>query len=75
MRFSNSNGKNLDRTFHVYRNYHDPHEIILNMTNYYEITHSNEIQNILKIFLKYKIILFIGCGSRLKDPNFNVLLK
>jgi hypothetical protein len=30
---------------------------------------------VLKTFLEYKTILFIGCGSGLEDPNFDALLK
>jgi hypothetical protein len=26
-------------------------------------------------FLEFKIILFVGCGSGLEDPNFGALLK
>jgi hypothetical protein len=37
--------------------------------------HSDEVQNVLKTFLEYKIMVFIGCGSGLEDPNFDALLK
>jgi hypothetical protein len=37
--------------------------------------HSDEVQNVLKTFLEYKTILFVGCGSGLEDPNFDALLK
>jgi hypothetical protein len=29
----------------------------------------------LKTFLQYKTILFVGCGSGLEDPNFDTLLR
>jgi hypothetical protein len=29
----------------------------------------------LKTFLLYKTVLFISCGSRLKDPTFDALLR
>ena len=34
-----------------------------------------EAQDVLKTFLEYNTILFVGCGSGLEDPNFDVLLK
>jgi hypothetical protein len=65
----------LDGVFHVHGSYHDPQEVVLNTTDYYKITHSDEVQNILKTFLEYKTMLFVGCGSGLEDPNFDALLK
>jgi hypothetical protein len=67
--------EDLDGIFYIYNSYHDPDEIVLNMTNYYDIRYSSEIQNILKIFLEYNIILFINYRSELEDPNFDILLK
>jgi hypothetical protein len=65
----------LDGVFHVHGSYHDPQEVVLDTTAYYEVTHSDEVQNVLKTFLEYKTRLFIGCGSGLEDPNFDALLK
>jgi hypothetical protein len=65
----------LDGIFHLHGSYHDPQEVVLDTTDYYEVTHSNEVQNILETFLEYKIMLFVGCGSELEDPNFDALLK
>ena len=65
----------LDGVFHVHGSYHDPHEVVLDTTDYYEVTHSDEVQSILKNYLEFKTILFVGCGSGLEDPNFNALLK
>ena len=47
----------------------------MDTTDYYEVKHSDEVQDILKTFLQYKTILFIGCGSGLEDPNFDTLLR
>jgi hypothetical protein len=33
------------------------------------------VQNLLKTFLEFHTILFVGCGSGLEDPNFGALLK
>jgi hypothetical protein len=52
--------ENLNGVFYMYKNYHNFKEIILNTINYYQITYSDKIQNILKTFLKYKIIVFIN---------------
>jgi hypothetical protein len=65
----------LDGVFHVHGSYHDPHEVVLDTTDYYKVAHSDEVQNLLKVFWEYKIILFVGCGSGLEDPNFSALLK
>ena len=65
----------LNGVFHIHGSYHDAHEVVLDTTDYYEVKHSNEVQDILKTFLTYKTVLFIGCGSGLEDPNFDVLLK
>jgi hypothetical protein len=65
----------LDGVFHVHGSYHDPHEVVLDTTDYYEIKKSDEVQNILKKYLEWNTILFIGCGSGLEDPNFDTLLK
>jgi len=65
----------LDGVFHVHGSYHDPHEVVLDTTDYYQITHSDEVQNLLKSFLESNTILFVGCGSGLEDPNFSALLR
>jgi hypothetical protein len=65
----------LDGVFHVHGSYHDPHEVVLDTKDYYEVTHSDEVQNVLKTFLEFKTMLFVGCGSGLEDPNFDALLK
>jgi hypothetical protein len=39
------------------------------------VKQSDVVQEVLKTFLQYKIILFIGCGSGLEDPNFDALLR
>lgn len=65
----------LGGVFHVHGSYHDPHEVVLDTTDYYKVTQSDEVQNLLKTYLEYKTILFVGCGSGLEDPNFSALLK
>ena len=65
----------LNGVFHIHGSYHDAHEIILDTTSYYEVKHSDRVQDVLKTFLQYKTILFIGCGSGLEDPNFDALLR
>jgi hypothetical protein len=65
----------LNGVFHIHGSYHDPHEVVLDTTDYYEVKHSDEVQDMLKTFLQYKTILFVGCGSGLEDPNFDALLR
>ena len=65
----------LDGVFHVHGSYHDPHEVVLDNPQYYQVTQSDEVQNVLRTFLECRTILFVGCGSGLEDPNFGALLK
>lgn len=65
----------LDGVFHIHGSYHEPQEVVLDTTDYYQVTHSDEVQNLLKAFLEFNTILFVGCGSELEDPNFSTLLK
>lgn len=65
----------LDGVFHIHGSYHDAHEVVLDTTDYYEVKHSDGVQDVLKTFLQYKTILFVGCGSGLEDPNFDALLR
>lgn len=65
----------VNGVFHIHGSYHDPHEVVLDTTDYYQVTHSDEVQSVLKNFLEFKTILFVGCGSGLEDPNFAALLE
>lgn len=65
----------LDGVFHIHGSYHDAHEVVLDTTDYYEVKHSDGVQDVLKTFFQYKTILFVGCGSGLEDPNFDALLR
>jgi NAD-dependent SIR2 family protein deacetylase len=65
----------LNGVFHMHGSYQDPDEIVLDSKDYYKIKKSDEIQILLQTFLDDKIILFVGCGSGLEDPNFDALLK
>lgn len=67
--------RDLDGVFHIHGSYHEPQEVVLDTTDYYQVTHSDEVQNLLKAFLEINTILFVGCGSELEDPNFSTLLK
>src|SRR5271170_549212 len=66
--------RDLDGVFHIHGSYHDPHEVVLDTTDYYQVQHSDDVQDMLKAFFNDKIILFVGCGSGLEDPNFDRLL-
>src|SRR2546421_1505376 len=65
----------LDGVFHVHGSYQDPNEVVLDSVNYYQVMQSDEVQNILKTYLEFKTVLFVGCGSGLEDPNFDALLR
>ena len=66
--------RDLDGVFHIHGSYHDPHEVVLDTTDYYQVQHSDDVQDMLKAFFSDKMILFVGCGSGLEDPNFDRLL-
>ena len=65
----------LNGVFHIYGSFQDPNEVVLDPIGYYQVTTSNDVQNLLKTYLGHNTILFIGCGSELEDPNFNALLE
>jgi hypothetical protein len=65
----------LDGVFHIHGSFHNPPEVVLDTTDYYKVKIPDIVQDILKTLLQYKSILFIGCGSGLEDPNFDVLLR
>jgi SIR2-like domain len=60
---------------HLHGSHHNPNEVVLDGSDYDVVIHSDDIQNILRTFLEYKTLLFVGCGSGLDDPNFSALLK
>ena len=42
----------LDGVFHIHGSYHDPPEVVLDTTDYYQVTHSDEVQAVLKNFFR-----------------------
>jgi len=66
---------NLNGVFHIHGSFQDPKEVVLDPTGYYEVKASEDVQNLLKAYLRQNTILFVGCGSGLDDPNFNTLLE
>lgn len=65
----------LKGILHLHGSLYRPNEVVMDATDYYDVTHSDEIQNVLRAFLELKTVLFIGCGAGLDDPNFGALLK
>jgi NAD-dependent SIR2 family protein deacetylase len=61
----------LNGVFHIHGSYHNACEVVLDTTDYYELKHSDAVQDMLKTLLQYKTVLFIGCGLGLEDPNFD----
>ena len=68
-------GGDVRGVFHIHGSYHNSEEVVLDTTNYYEVMHSDDVQDLLRAYLQDKTILSIGCGSGLEDPNFSALLK
>ncbi|KAG9231956.1 ankyrin repeat-containing domain protein [Amylocarpus encephaloides] len=69
--------RDLKGVLHVHGSYLDPTEVVLDSTDYYNIKNAqqDQVQDILKTYLDYYTILFVGCGSGLDDPNFGPLLN
>jgi hypothetical protein len=65
----------MEGVFHIHGSFQDPNEVVLDPVGYYQVKASEDVQNLLKTYLGHNIILFVGCGSGLEDPNFNALLK
>jgi len=60
---------------HLHGSYREPEEVVLDKTDYVAVKQSTELQSYLQNLLDEKIILFVGCGGGLEDPNFHGLLK
>ena len=67
--------RDINGVFYIHGSYHDAREVVLDTTDYYDVKNSDKVQDVLKTFLQYKTILFVGCGSGLEDPNFDALLR
>jgi hypothetical protein len=65
----------MDGVFHAHGSWKDPDDVVLDTRDYDQVINSTEVQSVLKLFLEFKIMLFVGCGSGLEDPNFDSLLK
>jgi hypothetical protein len=65
----------LNGVFHIYGSFQDPNEVVLNPIGYYQVQTSDDVQSLLKTYLGYNTLLFVGCGSELEDPNLNALLE
>lgn len=61
--------------FHIHGSYQDLQEVVLDPIDYYKVTTSDDVQNLLKTYLAHSTILFVGCGSGLDDPNLRALLE
>ena len=49
--------------------------MVFDPIGYSQVKTSDDVQNLLKIYLGHNTMLFIGCGSELEDSNFNALLQ
>jgi len=65
----------MDGVFHIHGSYQYPDDVVFDSIDYYDVRMSSEVQDLLRNCLEDKVVLFVGCGSGLEDPNFNVLLK
>jgi hypothetical protein len=67
--------RDIHGVFHIHGRWSDANEVVLDTKDYYEVTQSAGVQDMLKNFLQTKTVLFVGCGSGLEDPNFDALLR
>lgn len=58
----------LNGVFHIHGSYHDAHEVVLDTTDYYEVKHSDRLQDMIKSFLQFKTILLLVAarGSKIR---------
>ena len=67
-------GRNAD-VLHFHGSSLQPESVVLGLKSYEEICHDASTQNILRVYLTSKTIVFIGCSGGLEDPNFGTLLE
>jgi hypothetical protein len=64
----------LEGVFHIYGSFQDPTDVVLDTVGYHNVKASENLQSLLRAFAAHFTIIFVGCGSRLDDPNFGSLL-
>lgn len=64
----------LNGIFDIHGRCQDPNEVVFAPTGYFQVKTSEDVRSLLRTYLAYNTILFVGCGSGLKDTSFNVLL-
>ena len=64
----------LDDVLHLHGLWSKPASVILGLDSYSRILADPTMQGLLRGFLMYRTVLFIGCGAGLADPNFASLL-
>ena len=71
---TNFMGGDADRVLHIHGSYQDGDDVMLDTIPYYDARTSDRVQDILKMLLQTKTILFVGCRG-VNDPNFDALMR
>ena len=58
---------------HLHGYYGRPDTTVLGARSYYDIVKDKEIQSLLQAAFRTRIIVFVGCGAGMDDPNIGAL--
>jgi hypothetical protein len=60
---------------HLHGHYLDPESVVLGDDSYERVCRDGNTQDALRMALRFKTFVFVGCGRGLNDPNFGGLLR
>jgi len=67
--------ESIDYILHIHGHWRHPPSMVLDRTSYEEIRRDDRMQLLMCTFARFYHIVFIGCGSTLHDPNFDLLIQ
>ncbi|RAH43063.1 uncharacterized protein BO95DRAFT_445401 [Aspergillus brunneoviolaceus CBS 621.78] len=74
--FFSANSESRRRILHIHGIWNDPKSIVLDGVNYYKITTHPYLQHALQTCMGgTEVLVFVGTGGGLDDPNFSGLLR
>jgi SIR2-like domain len=68
-------GKITDAVLHLHGYFDEPESVILDFASYAKVASDAHASTVLRTFLIDRIMLFVGCGGTVKDPNFSRLVE
>ena len=64
-----------DRVLHLHGHWEDPESVVLGMRSYDRILRDAAAQTALRALFATRVVLFVGYGAGLADPNFDALRR